>query len=119
MAKVETSNVISLRGSTDIVTDFFNCSVNSILYQRGVYPPESFKRISKYGLGMMITIDDGLISYLNNISRQLDGKIILLWMTISDEIFQSLADDVQCSKASSCDQRTRNSVYLGTLGIRL
>ena len=38
------------QGSTEIVTEFFGYSINSILYQRGIYPPESFSRVSKYGL---------------------------------------------------------------------
>jgi mitotic spindle assembly checkpoint protein MAD2 len=67
---------ISLKGSTDIVTEFFNFSINTILYQRGIYPPESFKKVPKYGLSMMITIDEGLGSYLANIQRQLDGESI-------------------------------------------
>lgn len=65
---------ISLKGSTDIVTEFFNFSINTILYQRGIYPPESFKKVPKYGLSMMITIDEGLGTYLANIQRQLDGE---------------------------------------------
>lgn len=71
------SNTITLRGSTDIVTEFFNYSVNNILYQRGIYPPESFQRIPQYGLSMMMTSDDGLLAYLSNIIRQLDSKYIL------------------------------------------
>ena len=71
------SNVITLRCSTDIVTEFFNYSVNNILYQRGVYPPESFKRVSQYGLSMMVTTDEGLLSYLSNILRQLDGNLTI------------------------------------------
>jgi hypothetical protein len=69
----QTSNLITLRGSVDIVTEFFHYSVNSILYQRGIYPPETFKRVSHYGLSMMITTDDALIAYLANILRQLEG----------------------------------------------
>eukprot|EP00981_Chlorochromonas_danica_P012299 scaffold4800_cov179-Ochromonas_danica.AAC.1 len=69
----QTDSVITLKGSTDIVTEFFHYSVNSILYQRGVYPPESFKRVAQYGLSMMITTDEALISYLQNILRQLEG----------------------------------------------
>jgi mitotic spindle assembly checkpoint protein MAD2 len=65
---------VSLKGSTDIVTEFFNFSVNTILYQRGIYPPESFKKIPKYGLSMMVTIDEGLSAYMANILRQLDGE---------------------------------------------
>ena len=34
-----TQNIITLKGSVDIVTEFFAYSINSILYQRGIYPP--------------------------------------------------------------------------------
>lgn len=71
--EVETSNVITLRGSTEIVTEFFEYSVNSILYQRGIYPPESFKKVAKYGLAMMLTTDEALAAYLSNIMNQLHG----------------------------------------------
>jgi len=47
---LSSNNVITLRGSTDIVKEFFNFSVNNILYQRGVYPPESFKRVANCNL---------------------------------------------------------------------
>ena len=33
-----TKNNITLRGSPAIVTEFFGYAVNSILYQRGIYP---------------------------------------------------------------------------------
>jgi mitotic spindle assembly checkpoint protein MAD2 len=66
-----TSTAITLRGSVDIVVEFFDYAVNSILYQRGIYPPESFKRVSKYGLAMQMTTEEGLSTYLGNITRQL------------------------------------------------
>ena len=53
-----TSTEITLRGSTEIVTEFFGYGINSILYQRGIYPPESFTRVQKYGLPMQVTSDD-------------------------------------------------------------
>ena len=34
-----TKSTITLKGSTAIVTEFFGYAVNSILYQRGIYPP--------------------------------------------------------------------------------
>jgi len=64
-------NVITIKGSAQIVTEFFGYSINSILYQRGVYPPETFTRVEKYGLGMLVTKDDGLKNYLNNVLKQL------------------------------------------------
>lgn len=92
---------ITLKGSTAIVTEFFGYSINScaraaqrrgyalqssfrrrgarsgrrrrILYQRGIYPPETFSRVRKYGLTMLITTDDGLKSYLSKVLAQLSG----------------------------------------------
>ena len=62
---------ISLRGSVDLVQEFFEYAINSILYQRGIYPPEEFRRVAKYGLSMMVASDDGLQNYLKKILAQL------------------------------------------------
>uniref|UniRef100_A0A6U4J3D9 HORMA domain-containing protein n=1 Tax=Hemiselmis andersenii TaxID=464988 RepID=A0A6U4J3D9_HEMAN len=66
-----TRNTITLKGSTEIVTEFFGYSINSILYQRGIYPPESFNKVQKYGLQMLVTGDSGLQSYLQQVLSQL------------------------------------------------
>ena len=71
--KATTTTTISLKGSVDVVREFFEVAINSILYQRGIYPPETFKRISKYGLGMMVTTDDGLKTYMTKVLGQLEG----------------------------------------------
>lgn len=72
----ETDQIITLKGSTAIVTEFFYFSINSILYQRGIYPPESFVKQQKYGLTMMTTEDLGLKAYLDNVINQLQGWLI-------------------------------------------
>jgi hypothetical protein len=33
---------LSLKGSSKLVTEFFEYSINTILFQRGVYPAEDF-----------------------------------------------------------------------------
>jgi len=71
-----TANEITLRGSTQIVTEFFGYSINSILYQRGIYPPETFSRSQKYGLTMMVTSSPALQDYLNKILGQLSEWLI-------------------------------------------
>ena len=40
----QTKNAVTLKGSAALVSEFFNYGINSILYQRGIYPPESFTR---------------------------------------------------------------------------
>lgn len=42
-----------------------------ILFQRGIYPPESFVKTSKYGLSMMVTANDGLKTYLAEVLSQM------------------------------------------------
>ena len=34
-----TKSAVTLKGSAQIVAEFFDYGINSILYQRGIYPP--------------------------------------------------------------------------------
>ncbi|CCF60177.1 hypothetical protein KAFR_0J01100 [Kazachstania africana CBS 2517] len=61
---------ISLKGSTRTITEFFEYSINSILYQRGIYPPEDFSRVKKYDLTLLKTHDDELKDYIRRILIQ-------------------------------------------------
>lgn len=60
----------------EIVTEFFGFAINSILYQRGIYAPETFAKVSKYGLPMLVTTDEGLKSYLSHVLTQISS-----WLT--------------------------------------
>lgn len=64
------SRPISLRGSTRTITEFFEYSINSILYQRGVYPQDDFTTTKKYGLSLLKTADDELKAYIRVILLQ-------------------------------------------------
>jgi len=56
---------VTLKGSVETVTEFFGFAINSILYQRGIYPPDSFATAMKYGLPMQVSSDEGLKAYLS------------------------------------------------------
>lgn len=47
----------------------------SILYQRGIYPPESFQVQKRYGLSLMVTSEEGLTKYLTDVLSQMSGGI--------------------------------------------
>jgi hypothetical protein len=47
--------------------------INSILYQRGLYAPETFTRVQQYGLTLLVTTDDELKKYLNNVLTDVKG----------------------------------------------
>ncbi|KAF2399685.1 DNA-binding protein [Trichodelitschia bisporula] len=67
---------LALKGSSKLVSEFFEYSINTILYQRGVYPPEDFTAVKKYGLNMLVTSDDQVKAYIKKIMSQLKT-----WMT--------------------------------------
>lgn len=84
------SNTISLRGSTRTITEFFEYSINSILYQRGVYPQEDFTTVRKYGLTLLKTYDEELKAYIRRILTQvhkwlLGGKCNRLVLCVVDK----------------------------------
>jgi mitotic spindle assembly checkpoint protein MAD2 len=67
------TNSINLRGSAQIVAEFFGYAINSILYQRGIYDPESFTTVKKYGMRIQVSTDERLAAYLKVILKQLSG----------------------------------------------
>ncbi|WLF77945.1 Mitotic spindle checkpoint component mad2 [Lodderomyces elongisporus] len=62
---------LALKGSSKIVSDYFEFAINSILFQRGIYPAEDFVTVRKYDLPMLINNDDDVKRYISNIMQQL------------------------------------------------
>lgn len=80
-------------GSSAIVSEFFGYAVNSILFQRGIYEPETFDRKKKYGLAMMVTNEEKLRAYLNNVMEQVQSALYCLgfWRLFFSDVFVVLA----------------------------
>ena len=58
------------------MTEFFGYAVNSILYQRGLYPPSTFEVKKKYGLGMLVSSDEEIKTYLVSVLDQINEWLI-------------------------------------------
>jgi len=69
--KTKTSNAVTLKGSSQMVSEFFNYGINSILYQRGVYAPETFTRKQEYGLTLLMSTDAEVNKYLDSVLAQI------------------------------------------------
>ncbi|KAL8844293.1 MAG: hypothetical protein Q9176_001203 [Flavoplaca citrina] len=81
---------LSLKGSSKLIAEFFEYSINTILFQRGVYPAEDFTAVKKYGLNILVTSDDQVKAYIKKIMSQLNkwmvgGKISKLVVVITDK----------------------------------
>ncbi|ABN67800.2 predicted protein [Scheffersomyces stipitis CBS 6054] len=72
MAPPEASaSKLALKGSSKIVTDYFEFAMNNILFQRGIYPPEDFVTVRKYGLPLLVSNDPEVRDYISNIMIQI------------------------------------------------
>ncbi|XP_073497229.1 mitotic spindle assembly checkpoint protein MAD2A [Phyllobates terribilis] len=108
MAAQATKEGITLKGSADIVSEFFYFGINSILYQRGIYPAETFARAQKYGLTLLISTDPDLKNYLTTVVEQLKDwlykcqvqKLVVVISSIDNsEILERWQFDIECDKA--------------------
>ncbi|KAI0146198.1 mitotic spindle checkpoint component mad2 [Xylariaceae sp. FL1272] len=109
---------LSLKGSAKLVAEFFQYSIHTILFQRGVYPAEDFAAVKKYGLNMLVSSDDQVRAYIKKIMSQLDrwmqrGKISKLVIVITDkdtgEHVERWQFDVQILASSSSSSSSKSS----------
>ncbi|KAI2624476.1 mitotic spindle checkpoint component mad2 [Xylaria nigripes] len=124
---------LSLKGSAKLVVEFFQYSIHTILFQRGVYPAEDFTAVKKYGLNMLVSADDQVKAYVKKIMSQLDkwmqhGKISKLVIVITDkdtgehverwqfdvEIFASSSKSKKGSKAAGDQENSSSNTSAST-----
>ncbi|XP_055616336.1 mitotic spindle assembly checkpoint protein MAD2A [Toxorhynchites rutilus septentrionalis] len=67
---VSTQNAITLKGSAAIIVEYLNYGINSILFQRGIYPPEQFTSVQQYGLTILMSKDDKIKVFLQKVLDQ-------------------------------------------------
>lgn len=110
------AQMLTATGSSKMVSEFFEYSINTILYQRGVYPIEDFSAVKKYGLNMLVTSDDQVKAYIKKIMSQLNKwmlgqKISKLVIVITSketgEHIERWQFDVQINKSSSSKSSKR------------
>lgn len=76
LAQKNQSQQVTLRGSAQLVSQFFNYGINSILYQRGIYPSESFTRKQEYGLTLLVSTDEKVNKFLKNVLSQIQDWLV-------------------------------------------
>uniref|UniRef100_H3AFY9 Mitotic spindle assembly checkpoint protein MAD2A n=1 Tax=Latimeria chalumnae TaxID=7897 RepID=H3AFY9_LATCH len=90
--------------------------INSILYQRGIYPSETFTRIQKYGIPFFVTTDSTLKNYLSNVVEQLKEwlfectvqKLVVVITSIEDnEVLERWQFDIECDKKAKDETTPR------------
>ncbi|EDX15702.1 GD17595 [Drosophila simulans] len=62
-----TKNCITLKGSAQIIVEYLKYGINSILFQRGIYPAEDFDNTQQYGLTILMSKDPKIKTFLQNV----------------------------------------------------
>ena len=108
---------LPLTGSTRLITEFFEYSINAILYQRGVYPADDFSTVRKYGLPLLRTHDPELQGYIRTVLRQvhrwvLGGKCSKLVLCVvardTGEVAERWAFDIAVTPEESHSDETHS-----------
>jgi len=73
--EVATKNSITLKGSAQMIQEFFHYGIQSILYQRGIYPSDTFTREKKYGMTLLVSTDEKLKKFLNPLLEHVEGLL--------------------------------------------
>ncbi|KAL2620140.1 hypothetical protein R1flu_000345 [Riccia fluitans] len=102
-----TRDIITLKGSAAIVSEFFCYAVNSILFQRGIYPAENFARVKKYGLTMLICEDERVKTFINTVTKQmadwletgsLERVVLVVASIASGEVLERWSFNIETDK---------------------
>lgn len=75
--------------------------INSILYQRGIYPAETFTRVTQYDMSLQLTTDAKLKNYLTNVISQLKGCFSIKVPHLVEQLIVSLTLVMQCHSSNT------------------
>ncbi|KAF2883995.1 hypothetical protein ILUMI_22169 [Ignelater luminosus] len=72
----KSKSAITVKGSADIVCEYLDFGINSILFQRGIYPPEDFKTVENYGLPIYMSQDKKIKEFISTTFCQLKDWLV-------------------------------------------
>jgi hypothetical protein len=64
------SPIVTLRGASELTSSFLKFAINSILYNRQVFPKQSFTSAMRFGCEVHVTRDEWLEKYLTKFFGQ-------------------------------------------------
>jgi len=112
------AGVITLRGSTDTVVEFFGFAISSILFQRGVFSPDRFVPMKKYGLSVLVASDQDLQNYIGEVLVQLKGwmmrsqvkKVVMVILSqASNDTLERWTFDVRVNAAAAAAEAVQQT----------
>ncbi|XP_057337875.1 mitotic spindle assembly checkpoint protein MAD2A [Microplitis mediator] len=76
MGTQQKAKCITLKGSAELVKKYLQYGINSILYQRGIYPPETFEPAEHFGMFILMSTDDKIKTFLDTVLTQVEEWLL-------------------------------------------
>ncbi|CAB0037759.1 unnamed protein product [Trichogramma brassicae] len=67
---------ITLKGSAELVKEYLLYGINNILYQRGIYPPETFETKDHFGLCILMSVDPKIVEFFKVVLGQIEEWLL-------------------------------------------
>ncbi|XP_015120721.1 mitotic spindle assembly checkpoint protein MAD2A [Diachasma alloeum] len=67
---------ITLKGSAELVKKYLLYGINSILYQRGIYPPETFEPAEHFGMAILMSTDEKIKNFMDTVLGQVEEWLL-------------------------------------------
>ncbi|KAG8964936.1 Mitotic spindle checkpoint component mad2 [Tulasnella sp. 419] len=121
------SSVIPIKGSATLITDYLRFSIYSILFLRGVYSVEDFFIINKYGLELVVALNEELEAYVGGVLDQVEEwlvrntvrqVVLLIASKESKEVLERWVFEVSKGDHSKTEEEMNREVHLMLAGIR-
>ncbi|XP_050072595.1 mitotic spindle assembly checkpoint protein MAD2A-like [Anopheles maculipalpis] len=77
-----TTHSITLQGSASIIHEYLKYSINSIIFQRGIYPSSDFLPEDYNGVPVMVSRDKRIKTYLDNVLSKVHDLIMKRMITM-------------------------------------
>ncbi|XP_066911918.1 LOW QUALITY PROTEIN: mitotic spindle assembly checkpoint protein MAD2A-like [Clytia hemisphaerica] len=109
-AQANKSKAITLKGSAELIGEFFEYGVNCILFQRGLYPMESFDRKIAYDVPVFVSTNTDLNDYLHKFIEQMKDwlvkktiqRIVLVITSVAKKVdVERWTFNIECDKTAN------------------
>jgi mitotic spindle assembly checkpoint protein MAD2 len=105
----KTKGSITLQGSAAMIREFFHYGIHNILFQRGIYSPDSFVKEKRFGMTLLVSADlrvqKFLEPFLTALEKHLAEKnlrkmVVALYDVKTKEVLERWVFDIQEDKIS-------------------
>jgi hypothetical protein len=85
------AEIVSLRGASELTSSYLKFAVTSILYNRQIFPRQSFASAQRFGCEVRVTKDEWLEKYLTKFF----GQVLIIYVMVVSFSFDNVLEQFE------------------------